>query len=178
MAPKKRTKTQEEESAAVAKPAPASSRVTRSSSRLAANSKAVPPAKEAAAEMPKSKKAKRAPPKENGKVAEGKSEGDEVDASTEKLGEDSKSRTVVVEHCNQCQSFKKRAIEVQNGLENGVPGITVLLNPDKPRRGCFEIRSEDGEKFISLQDLKRPFTRMKELDMEKVISDIVKKIKG
>lgn len=96
MAPKKRTKTQEGEPAA-AKPAPASSRVTRSSARLAANSKTDLPAEEPVAELPKSKKAKRAP-KENGKAEEVGNEGEEVDAASEKLGEDSKGRTVVIEH--------------------------------------------------------------------------------
>ncbi|XP_038886764.1 selenoprotein H [Benincasa hispida] len=176
MAPRKRSKNQEDEPAAE-KLAPASSRVTRSSARLAANSKADSAVDEAVTESAKSKKAKRAP-KENGKVKEVENEGVEVDAALEKLDKDGKNRTVVIEHCKQCQSFKKRAIQVQNGLENGVPGITVMLNPDTPRRGCFEIRSEDGEKFISLLDMKRPFTRMKELDMEEVISDIIEKIKG
>ncbi|KAM1788138.1 hypothetical protein ACFX11_038463 [Malus domestica] len=31
----------------------------------------------------------------------------------------------------QCKSFKVRADQVKNGLEKGVPGIKVLLNPDK-----------------------------------------------
>lgn len=31
----------------------------------------------------------------------------------------------------QCKSFKTRADEVKDGMEKGVPGIKVLLNPDK-----------------------------------------------
>ncbi|KAI4379731.1 hypothetical protein MLD38_005988 [Melastoma candidum] len=89
-----------------------------------------------------------------------------------------KGKTVVIEHCKQCNSFKTRAIQVKNGLENGIPGIAVVINPEKPRRGCFEIRYEGGEKFISLLDMKRPFGPMKALDMEKVIADIVDKIKA
>ncbi|KAM7260540.1 hypothetical protein ACFE04_011213 [Oxalis oulophora] len=86
----------------------------------------------------------------------------------------------------QCNSFKTRAAQVKEGLENAVPGITVVLNPKKrvydfdslePRKGCFEISEEGGEKFISLLDLKRPFKPKKDLDMEKVISDIVEKLK-
>ncbi|XP_058181594.1 uncharacterized protein LOC131300001 [Rhododendron vialii] len=88
-----------------------------------------------------------------------------------------KTKTVVIEHCKQCNSFKTRAVQVKNGLENGLPGITVLVNPEKPRRGCFEIREEGGEKFISLLDMKRPFKPMKELDMDDVIADIIGKIK-
>ncbi|MFQ6638641.1 hypothetical protein Gotur_016354 [Gossypium turneri] len=123
----------------------------------------------------------------------------------------SHNKTVVVEHCKQCNSFKTRAFQVRDGLEKGVPWVKVLLNPEKvllenfpplpniillnvcfmvdlsshflspnfqqPRRGCFEIREEGGETFISLLDMKRPFKLMKELDMEKVISDIIEKIK-
>ncbi|PQM38362.1 sodium/potassium/calcium exchanger 1 [Prunus yedoensis var. nudiflora] len=77
----------------------------------------------------------------------------------------------------QCNSFKTRANQVKGGLEIGVPGITVLINPDKPRRGCFEIREEGGETFISLLGLKRPFKPMKDLNMEEVIGNIIEKIK-
>ncbi|XP_023546291.1 selenoprotein H-like [Cucurbita pepo subsp. pepo] len=178
MAPRKRSKNQEHEIvAAEEKPAPVSSMVTRRSPRLAVNSKADLVVEEAVTELPKSKKVKRAP-KENGKAKEVGNEGEEIDAASKKLSKDAKNRTVVIEFCKQCQSFKKRAIQVQSGLENGVSGITVLLNPNKPRKGCFEIRSDDGEKFISLLDMKRPFTRMKELNMEEVISDMIEKIKG
>ncbi|MBA0835966.1 hypothetical protein Goarm_008214 [Gossypium armourianum] len=69
----------------------------------------------------------------------------------------SHNKTVVVEHCKQCNSFKTRAFQVRDGLEKGVPWVKVLLNPEK--------------------DMKRPFKLMKELDMEKVISDIIEKIK-
>ncbi|KAL4332562.1 hypothetical protein GQ457_07G037000 [Hibiscus cannabinus] len=89
----------------------------------------------------------------------------------------SHNKTVVVEHCKQCNSFKTRAFQVRHGLEKGVPGVKVLLNPEKPRRGCFEIREEGGKTFISLLDMKRPFKPMKDLDMEKVISDIIENIK-
>ncbi|KAG2259106.1 hypothetical protein Bca52824_078400 [Brassica carinata] len=77
----------------------------------------------------------------------------------------------------QHKSFKERANEVKEGLENAVPGIIVTLNPLKPRRGCFEIREEGGESFISLLDMKKPFTPMTELDMEEVLANIVERIK-
>lgn len=85
-------------------------------------------------------------------------------------------KTIIIEHCKQCRSFKVRAEQVKNGLEKDVAGVNVVVNPEKPRKGCFEIREEGGEVFVSLLDMKRPFTLMKELDMEKVISDIVEKI--
>lgn len=100
MAPKKRTAKQEDEpaAAAAAKPAPTSSRVTRSSARLAANSKAGGPVPE----LPVRKKPKRAQ-KENGKPeaeeVETEKEEVEVGAASEKLGgEDAINRTVVIEH--------------------------------------------------------------------------------
>ncbi|CAN6540167.1 unnamed protein product [Malus baccata var. baccata] len=77
----------------------------------------------------------------------------------------------------QCKSFKTRADEVKDGLEKGALDIKVLLNPDKPRKGCFEIREEGGETFISLLDMERPFSEMEELNMEEVIADIIEKIK-
>ncbi|XP_074556205.1 uncharacterized protein LOC141812014 [Curcuma longa] len=85
-------------------------------------------------------------------------------------------KTIIVEACKQCNSFKTRAIQVKEGLENAVPGIVVSINPDKPRRGCFEIREEGGQTFVSLLDMMRPFTPMKKLNMEDVITDIVEKI--
>ncbi|KAJ9702186.1 hypothetical protein PVL29_004094 [Vitis rotundifolia] len=151
MAPKKR---REE---ATVDDSTTSVRVTRSSTRrlgAKANDSAAP----APPERPKKKLKKTEDVKEPEKVADG-------------------SKTIVIEHCKQCNSFKTRATQVKDGLEKGVLGITVVVNPEKPRRGCFEIREEGGEKFISLLDMKRPFAPMKALDMDKVISDIIDKIK-
>ncbi|KAK8513462.1 hypothetical protein V6N13_002204 [Hibiscus sabdariffa] len=125
---------------------------------------------------PKSK----AKPSRKGKKETVEEDAAEAEASPEELtaaDDGSHNKTVVVEHCKQCNSFKTRAFQVRDGLQKGVPGVNVLLNPDKPRKGCFEIREEGGETFISLLDMKRPFKPMKELDMEKVVSDIIEKIK-
>ncbi|KAK4274368.1 hypothetical protein QN277_017597 [Acacia crassicarpa] len=100
---------------------------------------------------------------------------DEPKAGSGSAGDGSKC-TIVIEHCKQCNSFKTRANLVKEGLEKSVDGIVVILNPEKPRKGCFEIRKEGGETFISLLDMKRPFEPMKQLDMDKVIADIVDKI--
>ncbi|XP_020113535.1 selenoprotein H [Ananas comosus] len=91
-------------------------------------------------------------------------------------GDGDASKTIIVEACKQCNSFKTRAIKVKDGLESAVPGVTVTINPEKPRRGCFEIREDGGEVFVSLLDMPRPFKLMKNLDMDEVIVDIVKKI--
>ncbi|KAL2543486.1 selenoprotein H [Forsythia ovata] len=159
MAPKKRRNDNDESTAAV------TTRVTRRSTRLASTTKA-PPVSEP--KPPKKKKAKtttkqavEAPPEEpeTPAVEEGR-------------------KTVIIEHCKQCNSFKTRAIQVKNGLEKGVVGVNVMVNPEKPRRGCFEIREVGGGIFVSLLDMKRPFAPMKKLDMDKVISEIIDKING
>ncbi|XP_050219961.1 uncharacterized protein LOC126670307 [Mercurialis annua] len=185
MAPKKRKSEGTDD--AVAKPVravAATTRVTRSSA-LKNRSPAV-----AALELPKRKKGKAAAEakkikaevkaetesknvEEKNDVADGKEEADE----DETADDESNNKTIVVEHCKQCNSFKTRAVQVKKGLESAVPGINVVLNPDQPRKGCFEIREEGGETFISLQDMTRPFKPMKDLDMEKVISDVIEKIK-
>lgn len=162
MAPRKRTTVEP------------STRVTRSSTRQA---KPIPetPKKKAKTtpEKPKKKKAKLVPSKPKQEAE--KAEETKVDVA------DGSKKTIIVEHCKQCNSFKTRALLVKDGLEKGLGGgVNVILNPEKPRRGCFEIREEgeNGEKFISLLEMKRPFTPMKALDMDKVVSDILEKIQG
>ncbi|CAL4899525.1 unnamed protein product [Urochloa decumbens] len=85
-------------------------------------------------------------------------------------------KRIIVEACNQCTRFKKRAQKVKEDLESSVPGVSVIINPQKPRRGCLEIREEGGEVFISLLNMRRPFTPMTDLDMDEVIKDIANKI--
>uniref|UniRef100_A0A0E0HBG5 Uncharacterized protein n=1 Tax=Oryza nivara TaxID=4536 RepID=A0A0E0HBG5_ORYNI len=72
------------------------------------------------------------------------------------------------------RQFKIRAVKVKEDLESFVPGVSVVINPEKPRRGCLEIREEGGEVFISLLNMPRPFTAMKKLDMDEVIKEIAK----
>ncbi|KAL9376031.1 hypothetical protein Peur_030151 [Populus x canadensis] len=102
----------------------------------------------------------------------------EEDAKDESPAGDAVTKTIVIEHCKQCNAFKTRAIQVKDGLLSAFPGISVLLNPEKPRRGCFEIREEGGETFISLQNMKRPFPPLKALDMDRVISGIIDRVRS
>ncbi|KAL5203919.1 hypothetical protein ABZP36_008790 [Zizania latifolia] len=88
----------------------------------------------------------------------------------------SDGKRVIVEACTQCRQFKIRAMKVKEDLESAVPGVSAIINPEKPRRGCLEIREEGGEVFISLLNMPRPFTAMKKLDMDDVIKDIANKI--
>ncbi|XVE71374.1 hypothetical protein DITRI_Ditri10aG0145200 [Diplodiscus trichospermus] len=184
MAPRKRKATEGAEEQAKAPGQEASRRVTRSMTRQGGgeSSESAQPNQEKPKARAKGKgkgKAKaEASAEEKKEYVEKVQDKDEAKAEPENLPvAGSHNQTVVIEHCKQCNSFKTRAFQVRDGLEKGVPGIKVLLNPEKPRRGCFEIREEGGEKFISLLDMKRPFKPMKDLDMDKVISDIIDKIK-
>ncbi|AEE85900.1 selenium binding protein [Arabidopsis thaliana] len=166
----------------------ASSRVTRSMDSRTRSQTQQNGAKAAgSATKPATKKAKRKNSAiETGRAKKGKKE-EEVEEPEEAVEEEVEkeepevedpTRTkIVIEHCKQCNAFKTRAIQVKEALEGAVPGVTVSLNPEKPRRGCFEIREEGGQTFISLLEMKRPFAPMKALDMEEVIEDIIKKVK-
>ncbi|XP_062097904.1 uncharacterized protein LOC133803804 isoform X2 [Humulus lupulus] len=157
--------------------APPLPRVTRSAARRAAEGSSfdAEPAKNKKAETAK----KKGQAKEKEKVVFEESSFDAVPASAKKkkgeakekvvpeesavsqdednVDNGTKKKTIVIEHCKQCNAFKTRALQVKQGLEDGVAGITVLVNPDK--------------------EMKRPFKPMKDLDMAKVIEDIVDKIK-
>ncbi|VFQ78761.1 unnamed protein product [Cuscuta campestris] len=159
-------------------------RVTRSSARLAAAR-----SDDAKPELPKAKKPKRTAAaksptpeaeREEGPVGvpaekpkKGKGRGEKPSAVAAEDG-GAEGKTVVIEQCN---SFKTRALKAKEALEAAVSGVRVVVNPEKPRKGCFEIREEDGETFVSLLDMKRPFKAMKDLDMDEVITGIIDKIK-
>ncbi|CAA2964989.1 Hypothetical predicted protein [Olea europaea subsp. europaea] len=145
----------------------AAARVTQSSARKA---KTTNPSVAADPRAPKKKKAKTTNTKKKAKGPRAPQQPAEPEPAVLEG-----SKAIVIEHCNQCNSFKTRALQAKNGLEKGLEGVNVVVNPVKPRRGCFEIREEGGEIFVSLLDMKRPFTDMKALDMEKVISDIIEK---
>lgn len=168
MAPRKRKAEQAE---AVAVPA----RVTRSSARQAAGSSSA----DSVRDSPKLEKVGKKKAEKKAKVESEENrvqENGEKEEALEAVDGETK-KTVIIEHCKQCNSFKTRAIQVKEGLEKGVSGIKVQVNPEKPRRGCFEIREDGGEIFISLLEMKRPFKPMKDLDMNQVIKDIIDKIK-
>lgn len=89
---------------------------------------------------------------------------------------DGMKKSVIIEHCKQCNSFKTRALKVQDSLKAAITSLKVSINPEKPRKGCFEIRDSEGNIFISLQDMPRPFTKLKALDLGQTAADIVAKL--
>ncbi|CAK8570091.1 unnamed protein product [Lathyrus sativus] len=165
MAPKRKVEKAAETTAKSARVTRSATRLTRSGARSSSVANFI--------ELPNTNrkspvKAKKAEVKGKGK-GKAKEEGEGSGAVKEET-----AKTVVVEHCKQCNSFKTRAIQVKEALESSDCGVAVKLNPEPPRRGCFEIRLQDGDKsFISLLNMKRPFQPMKDLDMGKVISDII-----
>jgi hypothetical protein len=58
-------------------------------------------------------------------------------------------------------------------VKAGFPGAKVVVNEEKPRKGCFEV-IVNGDVALSLIDMPRPFTKLKALDMEEVAQDVVK----
>ena len=48
-----------------------------------------------------------------------------------------------------------------------------MVNEEKPRKGCFEVKVND-EVTLSLLDMPRPFGKLKALDMDEVAADVIK----
>ena len=47
--------------------------------------------------------------------------------------------------------FKVRYTKLELKLKESLPNIKVVVNAEKPRKGCFEVRdSTSGAKYISL----------------------------
>ncbi|KAM3612883.1 uncharacterized protein V6R79_016327 [Siganus canaliculatus] len=63
----------------------------------------------------------------------------DVDQETKKKGEEEEEEKV-----------EEGQREVKSALLAAHPGLTVVLNPDKPRRNSFEITLRDGGKETSL----------------------------
>ena len=59
-------------------------------------------------------------------------------------------------------------------MKAGFPGAKVVINEEKPRKGCFEV-TVNGATALSLLDMPRPFGKLKALDMEEVAADVIKK---
>lgn len=72
-------------------------------------------------------------------------------------------------------AFKTRAMKVYNALNNQ---YDVIINENKPRKGCFVIQIEgQTSPIIELLNMSRPFTKLKELDMDDVIQSIQNQLK-
>ena len=73
-------------------------------------------------------------------------------------------------------AFKTRAAKLSKLLEDA--GITVTINPSKPRKGSFVVTVEsDQDPLLELLDMPRPFNKLKALDIDEVAKDLILKIK-
>jgi selT/selW/selH-like putative selenoprotein len=161
--------------------------VAAATAKEKASSKEKATSKGKAAAAPKEKAApKKKAAKRGKKVSEEEEEedvqGDEEDDSEEvpevpvaKVSNGVSTR-IVIEHCKQCNSFKTRALKIQDALKLAIPDLDIAINPEKPRRGCFEIRDSNGNIFISLQDMPRPFKKLKDLDLDETAANIISKL--
>ncbi len=71
--------------------------------------------------------------------------------------------------------FKTKAGKIEQALK--AAGVSnVALNSEKPRKGSFVI-TIDGKVALELLDLTRPFQKLKSLDLDEVVADILAKVK-
>ena len=63
--------------------------------------------------------------------------------------------------------FKNRAEKVAAVLKKA--GLIAVINDVKPRKGAFCV-TIGSKKVIELLDLPRPFTKLKSMDVEAVVS--------
>ncbi|KAG2389997.1 uncharacterized protein HKW66_Vig0225980 [Vigna angularis] len=167
MPPAKRKPAQQAPAAA------ASLRVTRAAAKRSALAISDPPLEEKKAKKAKKAKAKTSSggrKKKNEKEESASVKADKEEEIEEDV-EGASSKTIFVEHCKQCNQFKMRANLVKERLEGADCGVNVILNPEKtPAAYAAAIVK------TPLTDMKRPFKPMRDLDMDKVISDIIDEI--
>jgi hypothetical protein len=47
--------------------------------------------------------------------------------------------------------FKKSAQKLEEALKAAGVNLEVITNPEKPRKGSFEVQDDKGNKYVSLQ---------------------------
>lgn len=69
--------------------------------------------------------------------------------------------------------FKTKANKIKEGL--AAADITaVAINTDKPRRGAFVVSVNGIDKpIVEMLGLTRPFTKLRELDLDDVVQNII-----
>ncbi|CAL5419471.1 unnamed protein product [Camellia sinensis] len=72
----------------------------------------------------------------------------QVQTAEVKAVADDSSKTIIIKHwvmCKQCNSFKTQAIQVKNGLESGLSGVNVLVNPEKVDKNAIKFKTKPLE---------------------------------
>ncbi len=68
--------------------------------------------------------------------------------------------------------FKTKSANIEKLIKAAGSSIKVTINPEKPRKGSFVVNA-GGTICCSLLAMPRPFTKLRELDLEKVAKDAV-----
>ena len=73
--------------------------------------------------------------------------------------------------------FKRTAVNIVSKLNASLPGkeIVAVYNETAPRRGAFVLKLENNDiPILEMLALKRPFTDLRNLDIDEVVQKIVK----
>ena len=65
--------------------------------------------------------------------------------------------------------FRRSAAKLDEELGDSVE---VIINATKPRRGAFVV-TVDGQPALTLENMKRPFTKLRETDLEELALEIL-----
>ena len=87
---------------------------------------------------------------------------------------------VVITSSKACNAFKVRADAVEKGIKAAKPTATVVINTEKklgsnPDKGSFVVAVGDT-KIVELIAMPRPFQKMKALDMDDVVRQVLAKL--
>lgn len=67
---------------------------------------------------------------------------------------------------------------MEAGVKKALPGVSVVINGEKPRKGTFELKVEGSETpVLSLVGMARPFPALKALDIDDVVNQVVDAMK-
>ena len=70
--------------------------------------------------------------------------------------------------------FKRQAAVIEKALSK--EGWSVSINVDKPRRGAFVVTvTGESKPIIELLELKRPFQKLRDYDLDAAVELILKK---
>ena len=75
-----------------------------------------------------------------------------------------------------CSVFRSKASKMERLLKEEIPGVSVVTNPTKARKGTFEVRC-GGKAIASFVSMPRPFKALREADLEKIAKDAAKACK-
>ena len=60
-------------------------------------------------------------------------------------------------------------------IKSDAPDVSLNPQEERPRKGTFEVKVK-GEVVVSFVGMPRPFKNLREMDIDKVASDIVAKL--